>query len=88
MRGLRSARTDQPARYELGISVDGRPRPNIAISELALILCGHVLRLGVNETPNLIALDSLAGQIAKMLALIFETRFASIGNQLKHRIFR
>jgi hypothetical protein len=55
---------------------------------LTLKLCGYVLRLGVNETPNLIALNALAREIAEMLALVCETCHARIGHEFKHRILR
>ncbi len=38
---------------ELGIRVDCRPSPNVSVAELSVKLYRNVLRLGVDETPDL-----------------------------------
>jgi len=48
---------------------------------------GDVLLLCVDERPNLIALDALARQVAKMIALVFQIGRTCVGNELEHRVF-
>jgi hypothetical protein len=59
----RIAVADVPARNQLCLGVDRRPRPDIAPTLLALV-GGHVLLFAAYERPNLVALDALAGQIS------------------------
>src|SRR5579859_1352509 len=64
---------DLPSANQLGVGAKCRPRPNVAITKLPLLIGGNVLLLGVAKRPNLIALNALAGQIAKGSTLILLT---------------
>jgi len=66
----------QPTRDNLGVGAEGSPCPHVPIAELALVLLRDILVFGVAERPYLIALNPLAGQVAKVLVLIPLTGFA------------
>lgn len=57
--GLGIAAADCPREYQLGIRVQADPRPDIAVSQLAFLFCGHVLTARIAKRPNFIGLDSL-----------------------------
>jgi hypothetical protein len=60
-------------------------RPNIAAA-FYLLLERTILLLGVNERPNLIALNVFARQIAKRFVLILRAGAAKIAEQLNDSI--
>ena len=64
--------------HKFGIRANSRPGPGIAVAPNSLKLFGYVLTLGIDERPNLIALQSLASQILKGFVLVFCTGFAQI----------
>src|SRR5260370_5680382 len=88
LRVPRIASANAPARNNLGVSAESRPRPDIAIAKLAAQIGGNVLFFRVAERPNLIALDSLAWQIAQGLVLIFRARLSNPRQQLNNGVFR
>ena len=63
--------TNTPGGDKLRISTNGREGPHVTVTKLALFLLGDVFLFGIAESPNLIALDSLAGEITERLVLIF-----------------
>jgi hypothetical protein len=71
------APSNVPARNKLCLRIDGRPRPNVAISEFAWMLDRDVLLFGVAEGPDFIALDAAAIQIPEVFILILLAGFAS-----------
>ena len=71
-----------PARDKLCVGVNRGPRPNVAIAKFALEGSRDILFLHPHEAPNLVALERLAGQIAKRLILILGADFAGIYQQL------
>jgi hypothetical protein len=72
---------DVPARNELGIGANRRPRPNIAAT-LALFVGRNIPLFAANKIPNLVALDALAGQVAESFVLIGRTSRAEINQEL------
>jgi hypothetical protein len=77
-----------PRRNQLRIGADRNPCPNVA-SGLGSLFCQYDVALfGVDEAPNLVELETLAGQIAESLVLIRRARFASVNQQLVDRIDR
>jgi hypothetical protein len=69
-RGVRIASAKQPANDQLGIGADRGPCPKIASGRGSGFGALHVVILGVNERPDFIHLDALAGQLAERLVLI------------------
>ena len=68
--GVRIASAKQPANDQLGIGAECGPCPNVASGRGRGLGVLHVVILGVNEAPDFIHLDPLAGQIAQRLVLI------------------
>lgn len=62
------AGADEPARHEFRLRVNRRPRPAIAPA-IFLLLIASVLLFRPDESPNLIALNPLAREIAKRAVL-------------------
>ena len=90
------AGADVKARDELGIGVDGRPRPDGAHEVLALAVrlrdgrhtphrLRYVLVLRVAEAPDLVALEALAREVDHDLALVVLAHGAEVGQKLEHR---
>jgi hypothetical protein len=73
---------DVPARNKLRVSIDCRPRPNVADPRNALKLLRDIALLRVDEAPNLVALNTLARQVAKVLVLVVEARRANVAEKL------
>ncbi len=84
--GLRSPRAESERGNQFSIGINRNPRPNVSISELAAQLFRDILFLRVAELPNLVALNSLAGQVAERLVLIFRARLTNSCQQLKNGI--
>jgi hypothetical protein len=63
LRGPRVPIANSPARYELGVRANGRPRPNVPVAKLPPKFLRNILFLGVTERPNFIALNALTRQI-------------------------
>lgn len=59
-----------PAWDHLGISIQGDPRPDIPIPDLALVLVRDVLLLGVAKGPDLITLNPTGGQAPEGSVLV------------------
>lgn len=57
----RIPRADREREDELGVGVDGRPVPHVAVAKLAPVFLGDILLLGVAERPDFIALEATAG---------------------------
>src|SRR5581483_8151820 len=63
------ATPDHPRADELRVGIERGPRPYVAVAEHALLVLRHVALFRITETPNLIALDALAREIAESLVL-------------------
>lgn len=81
IRAARVTLADEPARNELGISVERDPSPNIA-HPISLHFGRAILLFRSNEGPDFVALDAAAFQVAKRFILIFGTGAAKIAEQL------
>src|SRR6266478_3776208 len=55
---LRTPVAHKPRDGQLGIRIYGGPGPNIAITELLLLVSRHILLLRIDEAPNLITLNA------------------------------
>src|ERR1700730_13352388 len=60
---FRAAVSYKPRDSQLGIRIDGNPSPHIPVTELLLLIGRHVFLLGVDEAPNLVALNTLASEV-------------------------
>jgi len=78
--------THEERRNEFGISANRSPGPAIAVTEFALLVHRDVLLFGVAERPNLIGLDSLAGQVPQVDVLVLGACLANLGDELQHCI--
>lgn len=76
-----------PRRDQLRIRVDCGPRPYVTSLPGNLLFNRGIQCLGVNERPNFIDLDALAGQIHECAVLIIEAGATGIHNQLSDRVF-
>lgn len=75
-----------PGRDELGVGVDTQPRPNVAITQGAAQFSRHVIALAVAETPELIGLDPLTGQVNQMGIQISCSRGTHIHQEFIDRV--
>src|SRR5439155_13799382 len=82
------ATPDRPGRHQLGVSVQRRPRPHVAVAEGARVFLREVLRLCVDERPNLITLNPLALEVPQLLILIALTRGTRVQEKLRHSVDR
>ena len=73
---------DQPGRHELGVRVNRGEGPDIAHAELALHLRRHVLRLGVDEAPNLVHLEALTGEVPEHPVLVLRAGGSEVEQEL------
>jgi hypothetical protein len=71
-----------PARNNLGIRTNRRPRPDITEPKLTALLFRNVLVLGVAERPNFVTLNSLALEVAENLVLEVAASRTDLGKQL------
>jgi len=78
------ALADQPRRDQLGIGVNGRPRPHVALADLVAHLSRQVLFLAADKRPDFIALNAFARQVAKGLVLVLCARLANLFEQAEH----
>src|SRR5437016_9427102 len=62
-----ATRANFPAHDQFSVGAKSGPRPNIAESELALLVGGNIFFFGVAERPDFIALDFLAWEITQRL---------------------
>src|SRR6266496_3339655 len=69
---------NEPAMNELCVGINRDPCPSVPCRSIHSLLKRAVFVLGVNERPNLVALDSLAGKIAKNFVLVLRTGAAKI----------
>lgn len=72
---------------KLGLGVHGDPRPRITPAFAGVVLT-NVLRLAAYERPNFVALNLLAGEIAKRVVLVFGAGAADHWDDFKDRIER
>ena len=75
-----------PGQDQLGVRADGRPRPHVTSLRRRVLGAGYVLCLGIDERPNLVGLDALAGQVPKRLVLVVRARLARIHQELGNRV--
>ena len=80
-------RAHQEGRDQLGVGVDRREGPDVAHAKLSLPLGGDVLRLGVDEAPNLVHLDALAGEIDQGLVLEADASLSDLPPELHDGVF-
>jgi hypothetical protein len=74
--------TYEPTNHQVGIGVNRRERPNITrVASAFPNLRSHIFGLGIAETPNLIDLDALRGDIAKRAVLILSARRTDLFEQ-------
>ena len=69
---------------ELGIGVNGDPRPDIAPSVI-LLFDSDILALRADEGPDFVALEPLHPQMPHMLVVVPRTGRAEVGKQLEYR---
>ncbi len=81
-----SAPADQPRRDQLGVGVNGGPRPHVAVAVRPLLVRRDVLGLGMDEGPNLVALDPSRGQVAERSVLIGRDDFPQVDQQPGNRV--
>lgn len=86
-RRLAATVANVPRGDQLCVGVDCGPRPHVASLTGNLLFNRCVQRLGVNERPNLIDLDTLAGEVAEFCILIIEAGATGINYQLSDRVF-
>lgn len=79
--------SNQEGRNEFRIGINGRPGPDIAKTRLTFQLFRQILFLRVAKAPDLIALNSLAGQVTESFVLIPLTGLTKIDKQLENRTF-
>jgi hypothetical protein len=80
------AQTDQPRDHQFAVGVDRGPSPDIAVAKLTLLVGRDVLRLGIAEGPNLIALNPLAGDAANMLIVVLLAGRTDVHQQFGDRV--
>src|SRR6266511_2372437 len=78
------ARPDMERRNERRIRVERDPRPHVA--SLSTLLQRDVLLLGVNERPNLVALNPLARQVAHAAVLLNGADRPQVYEELDDRV--
>jgi hypothetical protein len=78
------AGTNKPARDQLGLGVDGNPHPGIANYALFGHFFRDVLLFASDETPDLVALQPLAAQVAEHAVLVSVACFADTHKQARH----
>ncbi len=76
----------KPRYGQLRIRADCRPRPYVAVAELAPVWPWDILFLGVAERPNFVYLDALTVEIAQYPVLILLTRLPNVMQQLGNGI--
>ena len=82
------ARAHQEGRHQLRVRVDRRECPDVAHAEDAFQLGGDVLRLRVDEAPDLIHLQPLAGQTPERLVLVADAHLPDLPPELHDGVFR
>ena len=80
--------SDEPSNHQLGIGINRRERPNVSAHALFNLLLGDVLFFAADETPDLIHLHALGGDIANHTVLVFDAGLANAGQQAKNSPFR
>ncbi len=58
-------------RNKFRIGINGRPRPYVAVTELAFLVGRRVLFLCVDKCPDFIALNLLARQVSESAVLVY-----------------
>ncbi len=77
---------DVERRNELGVRVNCQPSPAIPGALWRGLGRLDVLRLGIDESPNLIDLEALATQVAQRPVLVVAECLAGIFQQLNNRV--
>jgi len=77
---VQAAVANEPARDELGCSINGNPCPGVADALGFFKLLWDVSLLAVGETPYLIQLDDLAGELLHDLVVVTGASLANIGH--------
>lgn len=80
--------SDMPAGNQLRFGIDRRPRPHVAVTELPALLLRDVLRLGVAEGPDFVALQPAAFEVAEHPVLELGARLASFDLELNDGVDR
>ena len=77
---------DEVGQHELGVGINGRPRPHVASIVRRRLGGRYVLLLAVGEGPNLIDLHPLRLNAPNVLVVVGGARFASVHEQLRNRV--
>src|SRR5262249_27192143 len=85
MRCLNSAITESVGNNQLCVRVDGRPCPAVA-SAIFHLFFGYILLLGVNESPDFIALNATHFQVADGAIVELSTGAAHVFQQLQNGV--
>jgi hypothetical protein len=64
------------------------PRPNVAVTELALFIGGNVLLFRIAELPDFVTLNPLALQVSQSAVLIVRARAAEITQKIQDSVLR
>lgn len=86
--GAQVLRANPEPNDQFGVRIDSDPCPNIAESERAAFLSGNVLRLRVNELPNLIDLHAACSHVRDVVVLVLAAHLAEITEQRQHGWYR
>ena len=78
------SRAHQPAGNEFGVGIDGNPYPGVADDPLLGHLFRDALLLAANETPDLVALQPLAFQVAQNAILVAVAGGTDFDQQARH----
>lgn len=82
------APTYEVADDKLAVGVESRPSPHVPSLIWSGLSSRHVLRLGVAERPNLIALDALGRDAPHVGLVVGRARFPGVFQQLRHGVDR
>ena len=83
VRGDRVARPDTPRRDQLGVGVDGNPRPYVAGFLRGARGLLDVLLLRVDELPDLVTLQASASKVVQRGILVVGADRSEIRNELE-----
>jgi len=80
----RAAVASEPRWDELGVGINGNPRPSVADSIVTLQSLWNVRLFAIGEAPNLVNLYGFAREVNHHLVVVFGARFADIYHHSRH----